>query len=118
MILCVPHDPAHLTCDPLWIEANRCNVFVCVRVHIHVRANDEIQVERIYSYEPLVQKGDLIVHDLVGLFFVLFIAYLVFRLVKVDEFREFERLGKLAFKKALKRINTRLDKYVNSPDND
>ena len=65
-----------------------------------------------------MQKGYLVVHDLVGLFLVLFIAYLVFRLVKVDEFREFKRLGKLAFKKALKRTNTRLDQYVNSPDND
>ena len=65
-----------------------------------------------------MQKGYLVVHDLVGLFFVLFIAYLFFRLVRVDEFREFKRLGKLAFKKALKRTNTRLDQYVNSPDND
>ena len=57
-------------------------------------------------------------HDLVGLFLVLFIAYLVFRLVKVDEFREFKRLGKRAFKKALRRIKPRLDQYVNSSDND
>ena len=64
------------------------------------------------------KKGYLVVHDLVGLFLVLFIAYLVFRLVKVDEFREFKRLGKRAFKKALRRINTRLDQYVNSSDND